>query len=200
VCEAFNDIGYCVKGDECTEKHIWECKEFSERGTCGKKGCKGPHMLRRRNVEIEQNDEEEEEDDENGIRYEVDTVGSSSRYDASAKTKKRKTESQEGISGAAGRQLKKSKATFSAGDEDGFLSLSIPLSDNEDEELDGEEGYEEFDDGEEEAEGDGEDSEVDTSSDEDGRTPSLSTTGEVLANDNDDEDDDDDFLVATLLR
>ncbi|KAM3430766.1 hypothetical protein MY4824_007500 [Beauveria thailandica] len=46
VCEDFVYRGYCGKGGECTERHVYECPAFSNTGTCKTKGCKLPHRER----------------------------------------------------------------------------------------------------------------------------------------------------------
>lgn len=46
VCEAFGYCGYCEKGASCTERHVFECPEFSNTGTCKTKGCKLLHRER----------------------------------------------------------------------------------------------------------------------------------------------------------
>ncbi|KAM3529563.1 hypothetical protein MY4038_005355 [Beauveria bassiana] len=46
VCEDFGYRGYCGKGSECTERHVYECPAFSNTGTCKTKGCKLPHRER----------------------------------------------------------------------------------------------------------------------------------------------------------
>ncbi|KAM3461671.1 hypothetical protein BB8028_0009g00110 [Beauveria bassiana] len=46
VCEDFGYRGYCGKGGECTERHVYECPAFSNTGTCKTKGCKLPHRER----------------------------------------------------------------------------------------------------------------------------------------------------------
>ena len=43
VCRAFGLYGYCEKGSGCTERHVFECPDFSNTGTCKIKGCKLPH-------------------------------------------------------------------------------------------------------------------------------------------------------------
>ncbi|KAE9372233.1 hypothetical protein N431DRAFT_408326 [Stipitochalara longipes BDJ] len=43
VCRAFGIYGYCEKGASCTERHVNECPDFSNTGTCTTKGCKLPH-------------------------------------------------------------------------------------------------------------------------------------------------------------
>ena len=48
VCKDFVKLGWCERGLDCTERHVWECPEFSEKGTCSTKGCKLPHVIRRR--------------------------------------------------------------------------------------------------------------------------------------------------------
>lgn len=34
VCENFGRLGYCHKGDDCVELHVYECPEFSNEGSC----------------------------------------------------------------------------------------------------------------------------------------------------------------------
>ncbi|CCJ31194.1 unnamed protein product, partial [Pneumocystis jirovecii] len=46
VCRAFAIDGYCEKGIECREKHLRECPDFSEKGTCLIKNCRLPHIER----------------------------------------------------------------------------------------------------------------------------------------------------------
>ncbi|PFH60191.1 hypothetical protein XA68_11320 [Ophiocordyceps unilateralis] len=46
VCEAFGFLGYCEKGSECTERHVFECPDFSNTGSCKTKGCKLLHRER----------------------------------------------------------------------------------------------------------------------------------------------------------
>ncbi|KAM0749500.1 hypothetical protein T439DRAFT_327186 [Meredithblackwellia eburnea MCA 4105] len=66
VCAAFVGLGWCEKGAECEERHVWECKRFSEEGVCTDKSCKLPHVLRRRNTEAitASKDDVDMEDDE----------------------------------------------------------------------------------------------------------------------------------------
>ncbi|KAG6825782.1 hypothetical protein H0H92_002445 [Tricholoma furcatifolium] len=46
VCRDFAVLGYCEKGLDCDKQHVRECPDFAERGTCGTKGCKLPHVIR----------------------------------------------------------------------------------------------------------------------------------------------------------
>ncbi|KAL1747590.1 hypothetical protein HDZ31DRAFT_31529 [Schizophyllum fasciatum] len=46
VCRDFAVFGYCEKGIDCEQQHIRECPDFAEHGTCTKKGCKLPHVIR----------------------------------------------------------------------------------------------------------------------------------------------------------
>jgi hypothetical protein len=43
VCRAFGIYGFCEKGASCDERHVHECPEFSNTGTCSTKGCKLQH-------------------------------------------------------------------------------------------------------------------------------------------------------------
>ncbi|KAH7023019.1 hypothetical protein EDB80DRAFT_696296 [Ilyonectria destructans] len=46
VCRAFGFNGYCEKGADCTERHVFECPDFSNTGRCKVKGCKLLHRER----------------------------------------------------------------------------------------------------------------------------------------------------------
>ncbi|KPM34872.1 hypothetical protein AK830_g11709 [Neonectria ditissima] len=46
VCRAFGFNGYCEKGADCTERHVFECPDFSNTGSCKVKGCKLLHRER----------------------------------------------------------------------------------------------------------------------------------------------------------
>ncbi|KAF9776978.1 hypothetical protein IL306_004763 [Fusarium sp. DS 682] len=46
VCRNFGFNGYCEMGAECTNRHVFECPDFSNTGRCKVKGCKLPHRER----------------------------------------------------------------------------------------------------------------------------------------------------------
>ncbi|KAM6480953.1 hypothetical protein HDV62DRAFT_88096 [Trichoderma sp. SZMC 28011] len=46
VCTAFGFCGYCDKGAECTDRHVFECPDFSNTGICKTRGCKLLHRER----------------------------------------------------------------------------------------------------------------------------------------------------------
>ncbi|KAG5654192.1 hypothetical protein H0H81_006225 [Sphagnurus paluster] len=46
VCRDFAVLGYCDRGLDCDKQHVRECPDFAEKGTCGTKGCKLPHVIR----------------------------------------------------------------------------------------------------------------------------------------------------------
>ena len=46
VCRDFAVLGYCEQGLDCDRQHVRECPDFAERGDCGTKGCKLPHVIR----------------------------------------------------------------------------------------------------------------------------------------------------------
>ncbi|OAA82496.1 CCCH zinc finger protein [Akanthomyces lecanii RCEF 1005] len=60
VCEDFGYRGYCSKGAECTERHVFECPAFSNTGTCKTKGCK---LLHRERASVLRNQVRQEQDD-----------------------------------------------------------------------------------------------------------------------------------------
>ncbi|KKA23839.1 CCCH zinc finger protein [Rasamsonia emersonii CBS 393.64] len=46
VCRAFAVLGYCEKGAECEERHVYECPDYANTGTCNKRKCHLPHVDR----------------------------------------------------------------------------------------------------------------------------------------------------------
>ena len=46
VCRPFGLYGYCEKGSQCPERHVFECPDFSNTGKCKTKGCKLVHRER----------------------------------------------------------------------------------------------------------------------------------------------------------
>ncbi|OTA97314.1 hypothetical protein M434DRAFT_392031 [Hypoxylon sp. CO27-5] len=46
VCRSFGIYGYCEKGAQCPDRHVFECPDFSNTGVCNIKGCKRPHVER----------------------------------------------------------------------------------------------------------------------------------------------------------
>ncbi|KAI1379394.1 hypothetical protein F4677DRAFT_408864 [Hypoxylon crocopeplum] len=46
VCRSFGIYGYCEKGAQCPDRHVFECPDFSNTGVCKFKGCKRTHIER----------------------------------------------------------------------------------------------------------------------------------------------------------
>ncbi|KAI1403420.1 hypothetical protein F4819DRAFT_451415 [Hypoxylon fuscum] len=46
VCRSFGIYGYCEKGAQCPNRHVFECPDFSNMGACKIKNCKRPHVER----------------------------------------------------------------------------------------------------------------------------------------------------------
>ncbi|KAG5960011.1 hypothetical protein E4U58_004795 [Claviceps cyperi] len=46
VCEAFGFYGFCDQGAHCAHRHVFECPDFSNTGSCKTKGCKLLHRER----------------------------------------------------------------------------------------------------------------------------------------------------------
>ena len=46
VCRDFATLGYCGRGASCTERHVHECPDYANTGSCGKKRCHLPHVDR----------------------------------------------------------------------------------------------------------------------------------------------------------
>jgi hypothetical protein len=46
ICRDFAAHGYCAKGITCTERHIFECPDYSTTGHCRDAKCRLPHVDR----------------------------------------------------------------------------------------------------------------------------------------------------------
>ncbi|KND94768.1 Zinc finger CCCH domain-containing protein [Tolypocladium ophioglossoides CBS 100239] len=66
VCKAFGFRGYCEKGAACTERHVFECPDFSNTGSCNNKGCKLLHRERASVLRTNAKADEEMEDVSSG--------------------------------------------------------------------------------------------------------------------------------------
>ncbi|KAF3928005.1 hypothetical protein AA313_de0200533 [Arthrobotrys entomopaga] len=44
ICRSFAKEGYCDKGADCLDKHVFECPDFDSKGVCNDKACKLPHI------------------------------------------------------------------------------------------------------------------------------------------------------------
>lgn len=77
VCEAFGFNNYCDKGACCTERHVFECPNFSNAGVCKIRGCKLLHRERAsvlRNLAKQENgDEDLSSDDESVDSDDIDS-------------------------------------------------------------------------------------------------------------------------------
>ena len=83
VCRPFGFYGYCESGLECPDRHVSECPDFSNTGTCKSKGCKLLHrerasVLRKANSnpatdEAEAEDLSSDEDGDSVDSYDVDS-------------------------------------------------------------------------------------------------------------------------------
>jgi hypothetical protein len=79
VCRAFGIYGYCEKGASCTERHVNECPDFSNTGTCTTKGCKLPHRHKAsvmRNITARNGESSTEESSDMSSDDEDDEIGS----------------------------------------------------------------------------------------------------------------------------
>lgn len=57
VCADFGRTGWCELGTACPNRHVRECPEFGETGTCKTAGCRLPHIIRRRARSDDEDDE-----------------------------------------------------------------------------------------------------------------------------------------------
>ena len=46
VCREFSIFKYCSKGANCSERHVNECADWSNKGACQDKKCRLPHVDR----------------------------------------------------------------------------------------------------------------------------------------------------------
>jgi hypothetical protein len=46
VCRDFAVLGYCEKGATCIERHVHECPDYANSGSCPRKKCNLPHVDR----------------------------------------------------------------------------------------------------------------------------------------------------------
>lgn len=72
VCRPFAVYGYCEKGANCPERHVKECPDFSNTGSCKVKLCKLPHKnlastIRKHTATIDDDDSDLSSDDDNPI-------------------------------------------------------------------------------------------------------------------------------------
>ncbi|KAK3355903.1 hypothetical protein B0H65DRAFT_453527 [Neurospora tetraspora] len=78
VCREFGLYGYCEKGASCTDRHVFECPDFSNTGVCNTQGCKLPHrerasVLRRANARDDAEMEDLSSEDESVDSDDVDS-------------------------------------------------------------------------------------------------------------------------------
>lgn len=77
VCEAFGFRGYCERGAACTGRHVFECPDFSNTGSCKNKGCKLLHRERasvlRTNAKADEEMEDLSSEDEPADSDDVDS-------------------------------------------------------------------------------------------------------------------------------
>ncbi|KAI0888634.1 uncharacterized protein GGS22DRAFT_152022 [Annulohypoxylon maeteangense] len=81
VCRSFGTYGYCEQGAQCPDRHVFECPEFSNTGTCKNKGCKRPHIerasvLRKKNNQLSSGDLEDLSSDDEDAAADSDDIDS----------------------------------------------------------------------------------------------------------------------------
>ncbi|KPV75553.1 uncharacterized protein RHOBADRAFT_44061 [Rhodotorula graminis WP1] len=224
-CRDFVELGWCALGDGCAKRHVRECWRFAETGRCDVKGCREPHVLRR--VHGAEEDDDEDDDEEGGevegegageelaIEWEEDE-GDDDAAAARARGKRRaaRDAEREGISGAAGRRLKKrlrveqhERADGGFDVQEDFVELSVPISDDEVDDDEGDEGMsvdsDDLDE-EEEQEEVGPPDALPAAAPPPFKSPSAPTAADIeldFGDDGDDDDDDsDDADIEQLLR
>lgn len=76
VCRAFGRLGYCAKGADCDERHVFECPDFSNTGRCKTRGCKLLHRERASVLRVQARGDESMDDvssDDDGASDDVDS-------------------------------------------------------------------------------------------------------------------------------
>ncbi|KAI1386205.1 uncharacterized protein F4822DRAFT_409280 [Hypoxylon trugodes] len=81
VCRSFGIYGYCEKGAQCPDRHVFECPDFSNTGVCKTKGCKRPHIerasvLRKASNRVSSEEMEDVSSDEEDAAADSDDVDS----------------------------------------------------------------------------------------------------------------------------
>lgn len=46
VCRAFGTLGYCERGSDCAERHVFECPDYANHAVCRNSKCRLPHVDR----------------------------------------------------------------------------------------------------------------------------------------------------------
>lgn len=81
VCKPFGIYGYCEKGADCEERHVFECPDFSNTGKCNNKGCKLLHRERASVLRNKQN-AEDAADGEEDVSSDDEETGNSDDVDS----------------------------------------------------------------------------------------------------------------------
>lgn len=81
VCRSFGLCGYCDKGTDCDQRHVFECPDFSNTGKCKTKGCKLLHrerasVLRKRQSAVTIRAESDADDDMEDVSSDEEPVDS----------------------------------------------------------------------------------------------------------------------------
>ncbi|KAK2784857.1 hypothetical protein FQN52_006038 [Onygenales sp. PD_12] len=84
VCRDFATMGYCGKGDACDQRHVHECPDYANTGTCGNRKCQLPHVDRAGQIrkiaankaETTDNRDSADEDDISSEEEEYDEIDS----------------------------------------------------------------------------------------------------------------------------
>lgn len=46
VCGDFAILGFCAKGEACSDRHVFECPDHANKGLCRRTKCRLPHVDR----------------------------------------------------------------------------------------------------------------------------------------------------------
>ncbi|KAK4053246.1 hypothetical protein OIO90_004020 [Microbotryomycetes sp. JL221] len=162
ICQAFSELGWCDEGKECKNKHTFECFEFSEKGICSTKGCKLPHVIRRKRQieqqdrqsdaqhdqggnEIDDDDDDDDDDDNDDDQEEEDEQDTMQQgqidWNATRPTKRRRDQAiwnntqgvvDELLRSRHSKRFRNTRRTSDIVGQDDYVSLAIPLDDDDD--------------------------------------------------------------------
>ncbi|KAJ9646623.1 hypothetical protein H2199_002672 [Coniosporium tulheliwenetii] len=81
VCRGFATLGYCEKGAECADKHVFECPDYANKGLCRNNKCRLPHVdragqIRKRTAQSSATSSPEAESSDLSSDEDFDEIGS----------------------------------------------------------------------------------------------------------------------------
>jgi hypothetical protein len=81
VCRTFGFYGFCEKGAQCPDRHVFECPDFSNTGVCKTEGCKLLHRERASVLRKAGNRDPTKEEEMGDLSSDDDEVGAGASDD-----------------------------------------------------------------------------------------------------------------------